>query len=1295
MIWFGAGLGYLALRHYVWPNVDHWRPQLVERLSMLAGRPVTVDRIDTGFDGLLPRVTITGIAVAGADGAPQAAAASLTAVVSLRTLMSGELRFALLRAEGLRLRVERIGPRMFRIAGSEVDLDAPDPGPGFDWLLRQRRIVLAGAELDWKDSVRGTATTVRGLDVSVAGNGRRHRLSIRAPAADGHWRRLEVAGDFERPREVGFERGREPEAGPFGRLRGEVYAGLEGLDVAGLRASLPLPDWMPESGSGDLRVWVDLAAGRPRSVQAKLSAPALQWSEGAGGWRFDELDTEATVEPGEESVEVRLQRLSVLLPGDLRVTAVGEQALGFDRSGVPVSGRIALGRLEAGAALAFARTLPQALRPGAALEGIAVGGAMNSVAARWSREASRGEPSWKYEVAADFENLVLRQAEGSHRPWFDRLTGQARVTADGGELRLRPGPATLGFPGIFAEPAVALDSFGGEARWKREGSGVRLDIGELRFSNRDAEGTLRGSYRTGGKGAGLVDLKARLIRAEAARVVRYLPLGIPASVRDWIGSSVTTGRSDDVRLTLRGDLADFPFRNPSEGDFAVEARLKDATLRYAPGWPAIERFEGSLAFRRGGMQVAMRSGRVFDVALGRTDATLEDFRRPALRIVGTGEGPAADMVRFVNQSPVATRIDDFTRDTSVHGQAQLSLRLDLPLEDLAAARVAGAVTFRGNDLRLDTTVPELSSVSGVLEFTERSLALRKVSAGFLGGAITVEGETPEPGRFAIRAEGTIPAEGIRQVSDNPLTRALSGRAAYRASVDVRRRAASVVVESDLRGLASSLPVPFDKPADAAWPLRVTVAADPSTDPDARPARDAIQVALRDDIRLRIERERDPRTEKLLIRRAAFALRAEPLMPDSGLAVQLDTGQLDMDAWHALLGGGDLREAAQPATSGFAEGFHLLPTRVSVLAGRLRIAGKDLDAVVLGATRSGGTWRANVASRQVSGYFTWRDALPGNRSGTLTARFTRLEIPRSQASQVESMLDTPPGELPAVEIVADEFVLFDRRLGSLSLRATNSAGPLRASWSLEELRIANPAGRLSARGDWAALPGRTGRSTRLEFDLEILDSGGLLAIYGLRDAMRAGPGRLSGRIGWSGSPLALDYPSLEGEMKVALGRGQFMRTDPGIAKLIGVLNLQSLPRRLTLDFRDIFVEGFAFDELAGSVAIEKGVARTDDLVMRGVQALVRIRGSANIASETQSLEVTVRPQLNAGLASIAYGAMVNPIIGLGSFIAQLALSNPLQQMFTYEFEVSGSWADPQVVERRRFPSTTPAPSQTAP
>jgi uncharacterized protein YhdP len=129
-------------------------------------------------------------------------------------------------------------------------------------------------------------------------------------------------------------------------------------------------------------------------------------------------------------------------------------------------------------------------------------------------------------------------------------------------------------------------------------------------------------------------------------------------------------------------------------------------------------------------------------------------------------------------------------------------------------------------------------------------------------------------------------------------------------------------------------------------------------------------------------------------------------------------------------------------------------------------------------------------------------------------------------------------------------------------------------------------------------------------------------------------------------------------------------------LLSVLSLQSLPRRLALDFRDLFQEGFAFDNITGDVTIREGVATTNNLRMRGVQAAVLMEGSADVERETQDLRVVVVPEINAGTASLAYAA-INPAIGLGTFLAQVFLRKPLTQAGTREFHVTGPWSDPKV------------------
>jgi uncharacterized protein YhdP len=244
--------------------------------------------------------------------------------------------------------------------------------------------------------------------------------------------------------------------------------------------------------------------------------------------------------------------------------------------------------------------------------------------------------------------------------------------------------------------------------------------------------------------------------------------------------------------------------------------------------------------------------------------------------------------------------------------------------------------------------------------------------------------------------------------------------------------------------------------------------------------------------------------------------------------------------------------------------------------------------------------------------------------------------------------------------------------------------------LSKLNLTMPEASFSATGNWASLgaqaPQRTGATrgpdktektrTAIKFRLDIADSGQLLGRLGMKDVVRRGKGKLEGQVAWLGSPLAFNYTSLDGSFNVNMEAGQFLKAEPGVARLLGVLSLQALPRRLSLDFRDIFSEGFSFDFIRGDVTIQDGIAATNNLQMKGVNAAVLMEGKADIARETQDLRVVVVPEINAGTASLV-AAAINPAIGLGSFLAQLVLRQPLIRAATQEFHVDGTWADPRV------------------
>ena len=158
--------------------------------------------------------------------------------------------------------------------------------------------------------------------------------------------------------------------------------------------------------------------------------------------------------------------------------------------------------------------------------------------------------------------------------------------------------------------------------------------------------------------------------------------------------------------------------------------------------------------------------------------------------------------------------------------------------------------------------------------------------------------------------------------------------------------------------------------------------------------------------------------------------------------------------------------------------------------------------------------------------------------------------------------------------------------------------------------------------------------------------------------------------------------MRGRFAIALGEGRFLNAEPGMARLFGILSLQALPRRLLLDFRDVFQQGLQFDRIAGDVTLDAGIARTQNLKVLGVQASVLIDGSADLRRETQDLRIVAVPELNTGTASLAWAALMNPAVGLGAFVAQLLLAEPMKAAATREFHVTGPWSDPKIERTER-------------
>jgi uncharacterized protein YhdP len=619
------------------------------------------------------------------------------------------------------------------------------------------------------------------------------------------------------------------------------------------------------------------------------------------------------------------------------------------------------------------------------------------------------------------------------------------------------------------------------------------------------------------------------------------------------------------------------------------------------------------------------------------------------------------------------------------------------------------VVLAGNDVRMTPDTPLLEKLQGSVQFTESGFSLNGAQARMMGGAVRIEGGMrPMPSgagaasnevSLQLRAQGQVTAEGLRQAKElAPLTewaKHANGASNYSAQLGWRQGQPEFTLQSQLEGLSLNLPAPLGKSAASMVPISLRTRVSGS----GTSLREQLQLEWGNIASAHYVRDVSGKAPVVLRGSLTMGLPASqaPAMPAAGVSATVALDHLLLDDWQNLLPN-DPSPATRPVSAAVSSWEAYAPTRIGLQANTIQADGRTLHQVVAGGLREGNTWRVNVDARELNGHVVYRQP-SGDQLGHLFARLSRLNLPPSSVSDVEGLLETPPVNLPALDIVVEQLELRGKKLGRVEIEALNPEQPksrarVAAEWQLSKLNVTLPEATLRSTGRWLKTSESSSqRKTEMNFKLDVSDAGALLTRLGTPNALRGGSGQLEGVVSWQGSPLALHYPSMSGQFGVTMGRGQFLKADAGAAKLLGVLSLQALPRRLLLDFRDVFYEGFAFDSVRGDVTIAQGIAQTRNMQIKGVNALVQLDGSADMAQETQKLRVVILPSLDAGTASLVAGIAVNPVVGLTAFLAQLFLQKPLIKVNTQEFLIDGSWTDPRVTKVNSDAKASPADTTT--
>lgn len=1245
----------LTLRFVIFPHIDQYKDDIARYIAKTIDQKITIGDIVTGWDGLTPQVDLKNIDLFDAENRVALHLNNVEASLSWLSVPLLQPKLTKLVVHQPALTIRRKPDGSIYLAG--IALEGESKPAFMNWLLRQREVNVKNAQVIWQDDLRQAPElslnqfnlTLRNplLHQSLG----QHALKLSALPSIGSRQKMSVNGHF-----VGRD------VSKMSKWHGDFFIDLKQTDLAVYKAWIDYPIDI-QSGTGDAKIWLNFANNNINSVktQANIRNLAVMTKNQSSAFVAQTFSGDVQWQNKNNTQTINAKNIILNTNNGLNIrNGHGFYATSIKNNQPWVKANIQLNQFNL-ASLKMINShisLPNNLQ--IQLNGFAPVGVLQNIDLLW--EGATSKPA-HYKINTSFSQLGIRAFQKI--PGFNQLAGSIKADELGGTLLLNSQNATLDFKDVLRWPIPAND-IKGDISWTIDNKIINITTKELHISNPHIVGIINAKYAVNGEKGGYLDLTGQFGKGDAQFAPFYYPVTLGKDTLHWLDTSILAGRAEDILLTVKGNLADFPFVNSQHqpdaklGIFKVTANISDALLEYGSGWPMIDALDLDMLFEGTRMLLNTKTGRIGGkkITKGRAEIAQLDADWPILHIASEAEGLVSDGIKFINESPVKQVTLGFTDKLKTAGRGKLLLDLNIPLQNSEATKYKGVYKISNGSIFADaeTGLPELSKLNGSLTFNENGIYASGVEAEIFGGPVQFNVATAADKVIKITASGKINEMGIQKIASNVLTESLNGSANWSGEIYIKKPLVDMRFRSNLIGLAVQLPPPFNKLAQQELNLNVEKK---QLNPDS----DNIQLNIGNLVSAKILRSN--RTGELQFERGNVGINvpASPAL-QAGLTINGKLDGVDVDDWLALL-----MQPSTPKNSPELD-FNLI-SKVDVAINQLNIGDRSIHALKLSAQPNATGLKMAVEAKEMLGDIEWQ----GADNGKIFARFKRLSIPNAESTAIKSK---PKKEFrkqaqayPALDIIAENFEIDSKKLGVLNLNAFENG----EDWVIQKLNITNPDSALSVQGNWHNWTRNP--NTNIVVSLNSNNIGKTLVRFGQPDTVKGGEAQISGRLNWAGSPHEFDITRLAGNLTFEASKGQVLKVQPGVGRLFGLLTLQSLPRRLSLDFRDLFSDGFAFDKISATAKIDSGIVRSDDFFMTGPAAEANIKGETNLKTETQNLNIKVTPHVSDSLSLAALAG--GPIVGAAAFVAQKILKDPFNKIASSEYTITGTWDNPVEVK----------------
>ena len=1212
--------------------------ELQDWVAAELGLSFSFDRLDSRFGANGPEITFYEASVATANQAvpflqARAAAVSLD---PWTLLLEREPTVSALVIDGTRVAITRTADGGFRFQGGPEG--ASDGADLTSAIPLEVELLVRDSQVQYFDEVSEESWQFDEVAVSLTRERDRIAIEVGARPPETLAQRIDLVIDGDMV---------EPDTGP---VQWQLYGRLLEVELAALMRLVPGIANLRVAGSGDIEARVDWSDGRivnglatvaldevalpGASMEASYERLALEldWSQVADrSWQFVatgiELNRNRRTWPDAGSVTLQLSNdadgfAQLALRGDfLRLDDITPIVSSLPRS-EPVAQW-----------LAFA--------PRGDLRDIEV-------------SLRKRADAWEYSVASVYAGLGFEPV--GQWPGLSGLSGEVRADERSGRVEFLSGEVRLDWPRHLPE-ALAMDELRGLVVW-REGQDVVRIVSDdllLRAGDSAARSNLELTLPLDASSPRL-DFAARVNAVDVTEIKRYLPASImPQQLHDWLNRAMLAGQLRDVQADFFGALDAFPF-DEGGGELRVTAQVRGGELAYVRDWPVATELNGELELLNATLR-GSGSGRMLDNVSDNVEIGIADLRTPVFTLKADTTGPLADVLTLLNTAPQISRNlgPDFARLQAPGGTGDVSLDLRLPLRDRASFELTGRLDILDGELAFEGLRPRATEVRGVIEVDRTTVTGDGIEAIFLDGPVTARVVEPdEPGyRVAIEAEGESTTAAVATTFDMPLQEHLAGQALWQGRLLIPElqqdtgRLARLAVDSNLVGVALKFPEPFAKQPGEPENLGLVFEFPGGS-------RLRVDGNLGASRRFAFDYLDGPQGYRLT--RGAVQFGGEqPVLPSAdGLTVNGSLPVLDVGAWLAL-----------------SETFDTEPAEALFTSGELELAelfalGQELGSSTLGARRDGESWQVDVDSEAIAGSLSIPRELALRPQ--IVAEMQRLYLSSGNPGQLEAV---DPRQLPGLSLTAEEFALGARRLGRVEAEIVPDVLGLRL------VSFESSSDSLTAGGTASWLVGAGEARTEAIVSMNSNDVAGALEALDFTPMIEGDSAEVVASVNWSGPPTSNWMDHVNGDVSIRVDDGSMLDIEPGGAgRVAGLMSFVALPRRLALDFRDVFSRGFAFDEITGNFLVADGQAYTNDLKLTGPGAEIGVVGRTGLRNRDYEQQAVVTAEPGKILPTV--GALLSgPGAAAALLIFTQIFKEPLRGIGQASYCITGSWEEPSV------------------